>query len=474
MTEKLPMISKNSAKYFDLFTRKMTSGISGYFSSCTAAFMARGVTLLSLLIPLICAAQIKISPSSLDFGTTNPETQWIIDFIVENKSQKKDYLLRSNFTYEYEILFSSKTLLPDSSIHIRVKFKPRAKGPFKEDLVFYFASMTEPIVIPVKANVQYLNPEDNIPCPDFSRMAADCCPKNMFMVQVIDEVTQKSIGNAQVKFIEDRVQQLKLQTNDNGQASYEMPIGYYSIKASCEGYESKTIESYINHNKAYLKIALKPIEKQNEPEKVVEISETVLILDTPSDSGAVLPINQYNANNVVFLLDISSSMAHSNKLELMKGALAQLTGVLRPIDKITLISYADNTTLLLSTTSGDQKDTIIKIVNSLKAYGSTSGAKGFNSAYSLIKKEFIANGNNQLIVVTDGAFKSEDQKTIAKLVKKAARKKITTSIVGIKSSVSTIESLSLVSKTGNGSFLPIENEADLKIIIDELKKRSSK
>ncbi len=450
------------------------SGISNYFPSFDRAFLARCFALWYLLLPLTGDSQIKISPSSLDFRTTNPETQWIIDFIVENKSQKKDYLLRSNFTYEYEILFSSKTLLPDSTIHIRVKFKPRAKGTFKEDLVFYFASMSEPIVIPVKANVQYLNPEDNIPCPDFSRMAADCCPKNMFMVQVIDEITQKSIGNAQVKFAEDGVQQLKLQTNEKGQASYDMPIGYYSIKASCEGYESKTIESYINHSKAFLKIALKPLKKDIEPEKVVEIPEPVLVTEAPSDSGAVLPVDQYYANNVVFLLDISSSMSHSNKLELMKGALAELTKVLRPIDKITLISYADNTAILLSTTSGDQKDTIIKIVNSIKAYGSTSGAKGFNAAYALIKKEFIANGNNQLIVVTDGAFKSEDQKTIAKLVKKAAHKKITTSIVGIKSSVSTMENLSLVSKSGNGSFLPIENEADLKIIIDELKKRSSK
>jgi Mg-chelatase subunit ChlD len=473
MTEKLPTILRNSAKCFDLINKIMpvTNHSSHSFGK---PVLVLWVSLLSVLFPLFSFSQIKISPSSLDFGTTNPETQWIIDFIVENKSQKKDYLLRSNFTYEYEILFSSKTMLPDSTIHIRVKFKPRAKGIFKEDLVFYFASMNEPIVIPVKANVQYLNPEDNIPCPDFSRMAADCCPKNMFLVQVIDELTQKPIGNAQVKFIEQGVQQLKLQTNEKGQASYDMPIGYYSIKASSEGYESRTIESYINHNKAYLKIALNPTEKPVEKEKEVEIPEPVIITETLSDSTAVLPINQYNANNIVFLLDISSSMSHSNKLELMKGALAELTKALRPIDKITLISYADNTTLLLSTTSGDQKDTIISIVNALKAYGSTSGAKGFNSAYSMIKQEFMANGNNQLIVVTDGVFKSEDQKTISKLVKKAARKKITTSIVGIKSSVSTIENLSLVSKSGNGSFLPIENEADLKIIIEELKKRSSK
>lgn len=188
----------------------------------------------------------------------------------------------------------------------------------------------------------------------------------------------------------------------------------------------------------------------------------------------VLPEDKYKPNNIVFLLDVSGSMNQGDKLELMKGTLKQLTKVLRPSDKITLISYADNSKILLATTSGHNKGEILTIVNELKTAGATSASKGFKTAYDILKKEQIKDGNNQVIVITDGVFNPEDQEQINSLVKKSARKRFVTSIMGVKCHPFAVRKLSDVSTFGNGSFLLIEDENDLNIIIDELKKRSAK
>jgi Ca-activated chloride channel family protein len=431
--------------------------------------------------------QVEITPKRLDFGTTNPDTEWIVDIKITGKSPQKDFVLRHTFSHEYEVLFTSKTILPDSSITMRVKFMPRMKGNFKENIQLYFSSMQEPIILPVTANVQYKNPADNIPCPTFAQRTPNCCASNQFEVEVIDKETKAPIGKATVKVIEDGTLQTKLETSKIGKATKDIPIGYYQLVASHKDYYPQSIVSYVNLRKSYFKFELERIpeaivekpaeEKTEEPQTY----ETIIItggvpepVQPPIVYSDVLPEDKFKPNNIVFLLDVSGSMNQGDKLDLMKGTLKQLTKVLRPSDKITLISYADNSKVLLATTSGDNKGEILTIVNELKTAGATSASKGFKTAYDILKKEKIKDGNNQVMVITDGVFNPEDQALINKLVKKSARKKFITSIMGIKCHPYAVRKLNDVSTFGNGSFLLIEDENDLNIIIDELKKRSAK
>lgn len=429
-------------------------------------------------------AQVDISPKRLDFGTTGPETEWIVDIKILNKSGQNDFFLRHTFSHEYEVLFSSKTLMPDSAITMRVKFKPRMKGTFKENIQLYFASMQEPIILPVTAFVDYKNPADNIPCPDFSQQKPECCDSNQFEVLVIDKDTKTPIAKASLKVVEAGVLQTKLETTHEGKATKEIPIGYYQLIASHKDYFPVSIESYVNKRKSFFKFELERI-----PEAIVETPKEEAIAQPERDEltiitggmpepvqvySEVFPEDKFKPNNVVFLLDVSGSMNQKNKLELMKGTLRQLVKVLRPSDKITLVSYSDNAKILLSTTTGDRKDEIVTIVNDIKSSGATSASKGFKSAYTILKKEKIRDGNNQVIVVTDGAFNPEDQSQIDKLVKKSAKKKFVTSIIGIHCHPYAVRKLTEVTEFGDGSFLLIEDENDLNIIIDELKKRSAK
>lgn len=417
-------------------------------------------------------SQIEIQPARLDFGTTNEETEWVVDVHISNKNDKKDFLLSANFSHEYEVLYTSKMIEVDSTITMRVKFIPREKGAFSEDIQLYFASSTTPFIIPVRAMVDYRNPQENIPCPDFSRLAADCCADNMFIVEVVDADTGLPVEDATIRIMEQDITRMKILTNATGKVSQAIPIGYYRLFVSHKDYTSNEVTSYINHRKAYFKIPIKRVVK----------ADTLAMQPVPSlpevkaeDSDFVLlPEDQYKPNNFVFLLDVSSSMSQGEKLLLMKRALNQLILVLRSGDKITLISYADDSKTILPATSGNEKEKIKTLIEDIQVGGSTSGAKGFKSAYKALKNAQIDNGNNQLVVITDGVFQPADQFEINKLVKKSAKKKFITSIVGIQCASFAILKLTELTSMGNGSFLLVEDENDLNVLIDEMKKRSLK
>jgi Ca-activated chloride channel family protein len=422
------------------------------------------------------SAQIVVQPSSLQYGTTSPSTEWIVDVHIQNRSDKKDFLLRHTFSHEYEVLFTSKTLMPDSTITMRVKFIPRARGEYSEDILLYFASMNEPVKLPVRAMVDYKNPQDNIPCPDFGRLAADCCTDNMFLVEVLDAKTFEPISNAQVRITEDGTERMKLRTGSTGKVTQSIPISFYTIQASAEGYKSGEVTSYINHRKSYFRIELvrdqsvPVIAKEPTPAQPPDTVQTT----AKEPVLAALPEELFRPSNFVFLLDISSSMAERDKLDLMKKSLSRLTGVLRPGDKIALVTYASEANVVLQPVSGEQKTQVLSMVNNLTAGGSTSGAKGFKTSYTLLRKSFIRDGNNQLIVVTDGVFQPADQVEIEKLVGRSVKKKITTSVVGIQCVSFAATKLSEISSAGGGSFLAIDDEQDLDVLIEEMKIRSAR
>jgi Ca-activated chloride channel homolog len=426
------------------------------------------------IFPALLYSQVLLSPKVLDFGTTSPQTDWIIDVRMKNESGKKDFFLRHTFSHEYEVLFTSKTLMPDSTITMRVKFKPRARGEYKENISLFFANMNEPVIIPVRAVVDYKNPEDNIPCPDFGRLAADCCTDNMFLVEVVDAKTQKPLSGVEVKITEDGKDRMKLRTGDSGKVTQSIPVSYYRVDATAKGYQPNGLSSYINHRKSYFRIEL----ERDETTQIQTVMPVAVLKPEVSDSAVVsseaLPENLFRPNNFVFLLDVSSSMAERDKLDLMKQALLQLTGVLRPGDRIALVTYASEATVVLPSTGGNQKSAIALIVEQLHAGGSTSGAKGFKTSYQLLKKSFIGKGNNQLIVITDGVFQPADQIEIEKLVAKSVKKQFTTSVVGIQCVSFAATKLSDISNAGKGSFLAIDDADDLDVLIEEMKIRSAR
>jgi Mg-chelatase subunit ChlD len=429
-------------------------------------------TLFIFCLIVLCTgttlSQVAVYPKKIDYGIVTFSTDRVVDIIVSNPKDKAEYLLRIENSHELDVIFSSKTIEPNGQITIRVKLNPRNTGSFSEDLKLYFGSLPVPIVVPIRAQVDYLDPKDNIPCPSFANRAADCCPSNMFLVEVVDKKTGKSISNAEINISQDGKTIKKFLTRSEGMATQSIDIAYYSIEAFAKGYKSQKIYSYINSQNNHFVFEL-----DKDPNVIIE--EESAPDSTSVSENELMPESLYKPNNIVFLIDVSTSMSTGEKMELAKLAMNHLAGALRPIDIVALISYAGDTEVLIENSGASNREEIIQVVNEMKAYGMTAGANGFKRAFQMIKKYEIENGNNQLIVITDGAFKTSDQESINKLVKRYARRQYKTSIIGIKANNYATENLKEVSSLGSGTYVSVETEKEAEsAILEEIKKQSSK
>jgi Ca-activated chloride channel family protein len=109
-------------------------------------------------------------------------------------------------------------------------------------------------------------------------------------------------------------------------------------------------------------------------------------------------------NNLVFLLDVSGSMQSPDKLPLLKSAMRLLVGQLRPEDRVAIVVYAGAAGLVLPSTTGDEKQTILDAIEGLEAGGSTAGGAGLQLAYAVARDNHVDGGNNRVVLATDGDF----------------------------------------------------------------------
>ncbi len=107
-------------------------------------------------------------------------------------------------------------------------------------------------------------------------------------------------------------------------------------------------------------------------------------------------------NNLVFLIDVSGSMSSDDKLGLLKKAFSHLVSQLDGDDTISIVTYSGSDKVVLDGCSGAQSETIMNAINKLDAGGSTNGEAGLKKAYEIAEAHFIPDGNNRIIIASDG------------------------------------------------------------------------
>ncbi len=120
--------------------------------------------------------------------------------------------------------------------------------------------------------------------------------------------------------------------------------------------------------------------------------------------GKKIPMENLPASNLVFLIDVSGSMQDPLKLPLVKASMKMLVDQLREEDKISMVVYAGAAGLVLEPTSGSEKTKIKDAIDKLEAGGSTAGGAGIKLAYKTARENFVKDGNNRVILCTDGDF----------------------------------------------------------------------
>ena len=108
--------------------------------------------------------------------------------------------------------------------------------------------------------------------------------------------------------------------------------------------------------------------------------------------------------NLVFLVDVSGSMQPMERLPLLRNSLKLLVDQLRPQDRVSMVTYANGTRVVLEPTSGAEKAKIRAAIDDLSAGGSTAGEAGIQLAYQMAQQGFIKGGINRILLGTDGDF----------------------------------------------------------------------
>lgn len=482
------------------------------------------LTCLLLCTQLALSAQVTAEPSRVDYGELMASTNRWVDVVLTNHGGAPTQVLRSSFPLDYTFRFSTKLVLPDSSLVIRVKANPRKKGKFHDKVEVWFTTMDKPIVLHFVGDVKQVDRSGDTACPTFRQVPPACCEEPVCVVETIDAQTGLPLGKSRIRLVELGRLRHTWETSRKGQKEFEVPIAYYMLIGDHEGYAPADTALYINRRTPFIQLALEPLEVE-EPEllaeeiEVEELDENVATatseearpvppeavgslppqtvgqptdqpelvavdraltelpeLEAPVILDSLLPAftpEQYRPNNIVFLIDVSASMGKRGRMEILRASMHELTGVLRPGDKVSLVTYAVSPDIRLEAASGEQKAAISEVVNSIEPGGMTYGIRGFRTAYELARRHEIKGGNNQVIVVSDGAFRVEDQLKIERLVARAAEDGIVTSMVGIRHNPALEPKLEAMSTSGNGAFVPMMDfDQCQQVLIDEIKLRS--
>src|SRR5205085_8446511 len=110
--------------------------------------------------------------------------------------------------------------------------------------------------------------------------------------------------------------------------------------------------------------------------------------------GKEIAANKRPPSNLVFLVDVSGSMASNNKLPLVKKGLEMLALQMTEGDRVAIVTYSDTAALRLDSTQGDKRDAIVQVIRELKAGGSTNGAAGIQMAYKAARDNLLQEGTN--------------------------------------------------------------------------------
>ncbi|GFD93315.1 hypothetical protein KUL156_49250 [Alteromonas sp. KUL156] len=251
------------------------------------------------------------------------------------------------------------------------------------------------------------------------------------------------------------------------------PLSTFSIDVDKASYSN--IRRMINSGQKIPKEAVKIEEMINyfdynypQPKGEHPFSITTEIVTTPWNKDTQLvriglkgkEYKQENlpASNLTFLIDVSGSMSDHNKLPLLKSAFKLLVNQLREKDKVAIVVYAGAAGVVLKPTSGNEKETILEALNQLEAGGSTAGGEGIELAYKLAKENYIKDGNNRVILATDGDFNvgASSNAEMEELIEEKRKSGVFLSVLGFGYGNYQDDKLEILADKGNGNHAYID------------------
>lgn len=175
--------------------------------------------------------------------------------------------------------------------------------------------------------------------------------------------------------------------------------------------------------------------------------------------------------NLVFLVDVSGSMQRREGLPMVQGTLKLLVDQLRPQDRVSLVTYAGDSLVVLDSTPGSDKAKIRAAIDQLTAAGSTAGESGIQLAYQQASKHLIDGGINRILLATDGDFNVgiSDFDSLKQLAADKRKSGVSLTTLGFGVDNYNERLMEQLADAGNGNYAYIDNLREArKVLVDQL------
>lgn len=175
--------------------------------------------------------------------------------------------------------------------------------------------------------------------------------------------------------------------------------------------------------------------------------------------GKKLDTENLQPSNLVFLVDVSGSMQAANKLPLLRSSFKILLKNLDRRDRVAIVAYAGAAGLVLPSTPVSERETILAAIEQLEAGGSTAGGAAIKLAYKVAKQNLISNGNNRVILATDGDFNVGVSSTseLVRMIEEKRQDGIYLTICGFGMGNYKDGRMEEISNAGNGNYFYIDS-----------------
>ncbi|MBN2274776.1 MAG: VWA domain-containing protein [Bacteroidales bacterium] len=417
---------------------------------------------------------MRLSAETVDFGDIAAVMIPAKTVEFKNVSTERLALLVVEKGPDVVVRYQRRFYEPGEKGLISLSYEPRDLGLFNEKIKIFTNLDDEPYIITLKGNS--ITIEECFP---------DKANMNLRNIIAVNKLTQAPVPFAEVSFIHNfnESRPILCKTDRSGKAVKALPTGQYNAQSETEGYEAYNNDFFLPRSRPNILIELNP-------RKTVPVKPPVVIPEVTPDMADVpevsspdkkpvtsreLPEDRYAANNIVLLLDVSSSMRTNSKFTLLQQSVNNLVMALRGIDNVSVITYAGNAQVVINGIPGTEKDMIMGVVQELRPEGITRGVKGLNTAYELAVNKFISGGNNQVILATDGEFseKNVTDEYYRQFITGYAGKGIKLSILGFGVNEEAISRMKKMASYGDGRYIHISSEKYVKdVLIDEIKAMS--
>lgn len=185
--------------------------------------------------------------------------------------------------------------------------------------------------------------------------------------------------------------------------------------------------------------------------------------------GRAFEAEKLPPRNLVFLIDVSGSMADQNKLPLVKRGLGELAEQLRPEDHVAIVVYAGGSGCVLPPTSGANRGAIEEALANLEAGGGTNGAGGIALAYELARKHFDREAINRVILATDGDFNvgTTSESELVKLIERERESGVFLTVLGVGTGNLKDSTMEKLADRGNGNYAYLDTPAEARRVLIE-------